>query len=47
MRARLWEYGRPYLPLYLVEFVLLLATNALSLWIPWLLREAINAARSG
>jgi ATP-binding cassette subfamily B protein len=47
MIARIWEYARPYLPLYLVGFVLLLATNGLSLWIPWLLRDAINAMERG
>jgi ATP-binding cassette subfamily B protein len=47
MAARFWSYARPYLPLYAVGLVLLLATNGLSLWIPWLLRDAIDAIEAG
>jgi len=47
MAARFWNYARPYLPLYAVGLLLLLATNGLSLWIPWLLRDAINAIETG
>ena len=36
-------FARPYLPRYLVGFVLLLGTNGLNLWIPSLLRDAIRA----
>jgi len=41
------RFARPYLPRYAVGFVLLLATNGLSLWIPWLLRDAIRAMEAG
>jgi len=44
--VRYWPYARPYLPSYLVGLVLLLVTNGLSLWIPWLLRDAIGAMES-
>jgi ATP-binding cassette subfamily B protein len=44
---RFWQFARPYLPRYAVGLTLLLATNALALWIPWLLRDAINALERG
>ena len=44
---RFWQFARPHLPLYAVGLSLLLATNALALWIPWLLRDAINALERG
>jgi ATP-binding cassette subfamily B protein len=37
------HFARPYLHRYALGFVLLLVTNGLSLWIPWLLRDAIRA----
>jgi len=40
---RFAHYARPYLRTYLVGLVLLLVTNGLALWIPWLLRDAIEA----
>lgn len=43
MLRRVAHFARPYLHRYAVGFVLLLATNGLSLWIPWLLRDAIRA----
>ena len=43
MLRRAATFARPYLPRYLLGFVLLLATNGLSLWIPALLRDAIRA----
>ena len=43
MFRRFARFGRPYIPYYLVGFVLLLLTNGLNLWIPWLLRDAIRA----
>jgi len=45
--TRFWFFARPYLPLYIGGFVLLLATNGLALWIPWLLRDAIEAIENG
>lgn len=47
MLRRFWTYARPYLPVYLAGFVLLLLANGLSLWIPWLLRDAIRAIEAG
>ena len=47
MLIRFWQFGRPYLWTYVAGFVLLLGTNALGLWIPWLLRDAINAMERG
>ena len=43
MLKLLARFGRPYTRLYFVGFLLLLATNSLSLWIPDLLRDAIRA----
>jgi ATP-binding cassette subfamily B protein len=40
---RFWQLTNPYRRTYVVGFVLLLATNALALSLPWLLREAIRA----
>ena len=40
---RFWQLARPYRRTYAVGFVLLLASNALALSLPWLLREAIRA----
>jgi len=45
--ARFWVFARPYLPTYMVGLLLLLLTNGLSLWIPWLLRDAIDAIEAG
>lgn len=45
--ARLAGYARPYAGVYAFGFLLLLATNGLSLWIPWLLRDAIDAIEAG
>jgi ATP-binding cassette subfamily B multidrug efflux pump len=44
---RFWSFARPYLPGYAVGLLLLLLTNGLALWIPWLLRDAINAMERG
>lgn len=41
MLHRFWALARPYRQRYAAGLVLLLATNGLALWIPWLLREAI------
>ena len=43
----MYELARPYRAYYGVGFVLLLATNGLSLWIPWLLRDAIRLLEGG
>jgi ATP-binding cassette subfamily B protein len=43
MLSRFWFFARPYLPSYLAGVALLVLTNGLSLWIPWLLRGAIDA----
>lgn len=43
MAARFWSFARPHTPSYLVGLLLLLMTNGLSLWIPWLLRRAVEA----
>jgi ATP-binding cassette subfamily B protein len=47
MLERYWSFARPYLPAYVAGLVLLVLTNALSLWIPWLLRDAIHAMEVG
>ena len=47
MTSRYWAFARPYLPVYALGLVLLLLTNGLSLWIPWLLRNAIEAIEAG
>ena len=47
LSRRFWSYARPYLPAYLAGLVLLLSTNGLALWIPWLLRGAIEAIERG
>lgn len=47
MLSRFRAFARPYRRLYLAGFLLLLATNALSLWIPWLLRDAVHAMEEG
>lgn len=44
---RMVSFARPYLPAYVAGFLLLLATNGLSLWIPWILRDAIRAIERG
>jgi ATP-binding cassette subfamily B multidrug efflux pump len=44
---RFWSFARPYLPRYALGLLLLLTTNGLALWIPWLLRDAINALERG
>lgn len=46
IRRRFAQLGRPYLGRYLLGALLLIATNALGLWIPWLLRDAIRALES-
>ena len=43
MLNRFAQFARPYAPAYAGGFLLLLATNALGLWIPWLLRDAVGA----
>jgi ATP-binding cassette subfamily B multidrug efflux pump len=40
---RFWQLARPYRRTYAVGFVMLLASNALALSLPWLLREAVRA----
>ena len=45
--ARFFGFARPYLPRYSIGFLLLLATNGLTLWIPWLLRDAIALLEAG
>jgi len=47
MRRRFWNFARPYMPVYGLGLVLLLLTNGLGLWIPWLLRDAITAIENG
>ncbi len=42
VKSRFWQFARPYSGSYAVGLLLLLATNGLSLWIPWLLRDAIG-----
>jgi ATP-binding cassette subfamily B protein len=41
------HFARPYAGRYAAGFLLLLLTNGLSLWIPWLLRDAIRAMELG
>jgi ATP-binding cassette subfamily B protein len=43
MLPLLWSWTRGHRRTYALGLVLLGATNALSLWIPWLLRDAIDA----
>ena len=43
MLKRFAQFARPYAPAYAGGFLLLLATNGLGLWIPWLLRDAVGA----
>ena len=45
--SRFFEFARPYARSYTLGLVLLLATNGLSLWIPWLLRDAIGQLEAG
>jgi len=47
MLSRFWSFGRPYLPGYLLGLLLLLLTNGLALWIPWLLGDAVRAMQRG
>ena len=47
MSARFWSFARPYLPSFAAGLLLLLATNALALYLPWLLRDAVNAMERG
>jgi len=42
-----WPFARPYRGAIGAGFLLLLGTNALALWIPWLLRSAIDAMQRG
>ena len=44
---RLRSFARPYTRTYVIGAILLLATNAVSLGIPWLLRGAIDAIEAG
>ena len=43
MLKRFAQFARPYAPAYAGGFLLLLATNGLGLWIPWLLRDAVES----
>jgi ATP-binding cassette subfamily B protein len=45
--ATIWDWASPYAPRYAAGLALLLATNGLALWIPWLLRDAIAAMERG
>ncbi len=45
--SRFWEFARPYKRPYALGLLLLLVTNGLSLWIPWLLRDAIEQLQAG
>ena len=47
LSSRFWSFARPYLPVYAAGLGLLLLTNGLGLWIPWLLRDAIEAMEQG
>jgi ATP-binding cassette subfamily B multidrug efflux pump len=47
MLSRFFQFARPYASVYGAGFGLLVATNALALWIPWLLRDAIQAMERG
>ena len=47
MVARFLAFARPYAWYHVAGFVLLLLTNGLNLWIPWLLRDAIRAMETG
>jgi ATP-binding cassette subfamily B protein len=44
---QLWAWGRPYLPHYGAGCALLVLTNGLGVWIPWLLRDAVRAIERG
>ena len=46
-RARLTRWARPYAGTFVLGFLLLMASNGLSLGIPWLLRGAIDAIEAG
>ncbi|ANM32446.1 hypothetical protein ABI59_23040 [Acidobacteria bacterium Mor1] len=45
--SRFWQLGKPYKWAFLAGFAFLLLTNGLNLWIPWLLRDAVDAMESG
>ena len=45
--AGIWRWIRPYRARLALGLFWLLATNALSLGIPWLLREAVHALEAG
>jgi len=47
MLAHLLHYFRPYRGAYLAGLFLLLATNGLSLMLPWLLRDAVQDIEAG
>lgn len=47
MLARFFKYARPHRTAFLVGSVFLILTNALSLGIPWLLRDSIHAMEQG
>jgi ATP-binding cassette subfamily B multidrug efflux pump len=43
MLKRFAQFARPYASAYAGGFLLLLVTNGLGLWIPWLLRDAVGS----
>ncbi|MCK6528222.1 ABC transporter ATP-binding protein/permease [Myxococcota bacterium] len=45
--GRLWAHARPHARLFAAGFVFLLGTNALGAWLPWLLKQAIDAIEGG
>jgi ATP-binding cassette subfamily B protein len=45
--SRFLEFARPYTRSYALGLLFLLLTNGLSLWIPWLLRDAIEQLEAG
>ena len=47
MLPRFVSIARPYLRRFALGLLLLLLTNGLSLWIPWLLRDAIRGLEQG
>jgi ATP-binding cassette subfamily B protein len=47
MTSRLVGFARPHAGRYATGLVLLLVTNGLALWLPWLLRDAIRAMERG
>ncbi|UCF67648.1 MAG: ATP-binding cassette domain-containing protein, partial [Acidobacteriota bacterium] len=47
MLGRFWGNARAHRSAFILGVALLLATNALSLWIPWLMRDAVHAIERG